>query len=131
MKLSKAEAALAAHRAEFGDVEIKSWQWLQRLLTTHGASLPDVSPGNRISWSMIDAMKRIEPGAERGALVGFRELRKTSPLSKELFDTIALDTARRGLVSLHRHDFATSLPAAELAELVTDGETYYIGCAMR
>lgn len=131
MKLSQAIAALDAHKNEFGDVDIKSWQWLQRLLTTHGAELPDVSPGNLIRYDLLQAMRRIEPGADRGALVGFRELRRSTPLSKDLFDVLALDAARKGLVSLHRHDYPTSLSATELAELVTDGTNYYVGCAIR
>lgn len=131
MKLSQAEKILAAHRAEFGDLDLKSWQWLQRLLTTNGANLPDISPGNQVKWDLIQAMKRIEPGAERGALVGFRELRRTAPLSKEVFDLVALDAARKGLISMHRHDYPTSLSPTEQAELVTDGEAYYVGCAIR
>jgi hypothetical protein len=84
------------------------------------------------SVDLVAIMRRIEPGADRGALVGSRDLRRVAKLDKPLFDRAVLELARQGRVSLHRHDYATSLTAAERDELVTDGAgTYYVGVALR
>jgi len=132
VKLSKAIEVLAAHKAEFGDVEIKSWQWLERLLTKNGASLPDVTPGNnRVSFDLVKEMNRIESAADRGALVSFTQLRKHWPMTKELFDLMILDAAKKGVISLHRHDFTASLTEEQLAPLVRSDDAYYVGCALR
>jgi hypothetical protein len=81
---------------------------------------------------LIDLMRQIEPGAERGALVAARELRRAAKLGKSQFDTAALYLAREGKLSLHRHDHVNSLTPEERDELVTDGNgTYYIGMVIR
>lgn len=81
---------------------------------------------------LIAVMRRIEPRAERGALVGFRDLRRTAQLEKGTFDRAVLELARQGRVSLHRHDYAGSLSPAERDELVVDGAgNHYIGAALR
>lgn len=84
------------------------------------------------SVDLVEAMNRIEPGAERGALVGARELRHAVQLSKAEFDRAVLELARHGRLSLHRHDYAASLSPTERDDLVTDGDgTYYVGMALR
>lgn len=86
----------------------------------------------RSSVDLIAMMKQIEPGAERGALVGARELRRVAGVSKAEFDRTALELSRQGRISLHRHDFVASLTEAERDELVTDGAgAYFIGMALR
>jgi hypothetical protein len=81
---------------------------------------------------LISLMKRLEPGAERGALVGARDLRRAARLDKAHFDSAVLELSRRGRVSLHRHDYPASLTPEERDELVTDGAgTYYVGLALR
>lgn len=81
---------------------------------------------------LIGLMRRIEPGADRGALVGSRDLRRAARLGKPEFDRAVLELARQGRLSLHRHDYATSLSPTERDELVTDGDgTYYVGMAVR
>jgi hypothetical protein len=88
--------------------------------------------GQRVAVDLIGLMRRIEPGAERGALVGARDLRRAAQLEKEDFDRAVLELARQGGLSLHRHDYATILTPAERDELVTDGAgTYYVGVALR
>jgi hypothetical protein len=88
-------------------------------------------PGSA-SVDLIALMRRIEPRAERGALVGFRDLRRTAQLEKEAFDRAVLELARQGRVSLHRHDYVGSLSPAERDELVVDGAgNHYIGVALR
>jgi hypothetical protein len=53
-------------------------------------------------------------------------------LEKQLFDRAVLELARQGRLSLHRHDFPSSLSPAERDELVTDGAgAYYVGMALR
>jgi hypothetical protein len=84
------------------------------------------------SVDLIALMRRIEPGADRGALVVSRDLRRVAKLEKQLFDRAVLELARQGRLSLHRHDFPSSLSPAERDELVTDGAgAYYVGMALR
>jgi quercetin dioxygenase-like cupin family protein len=68
---------------------------------------------------MLDAIRDLDPGAWRGALVSVQELRREFPrVSKQEFDASVLDLARQGVLSLHRHDYPASLSVAELAGLV-------------
>ena len=84
------------------------------------------------SVDLIGMMRRLEPGADRGALVGSRDLRRAAQLDKFPFDQAVLELARQGRLSLHRHDYAASLSPAERDDLVTDGAgTYYVGMALR
>ncbi len=78
--------------------------------------------------NLPELMRKLEPGADSGALVTFNELRKQSSLDKKSFDTIAMELARRGVLSLHAHDYVGSLTEAERADLV-NGK--YIGAAIR
>lgn len=81
---------------------------------------------------LIAIMCRIEPAAERGALVGAGDLRRHSGLPKKAFDEAVLELSRTGLVSLHYHDYPSSLSPDERDELVTDGlGNYYVGMALR
>jgi hypothetical protein len=81
---------------------------------------------------LIGLIRRIEPGADRGTLVGSRDLRRAARLDKVDFDRAVLELSRNGQLSLHRHDYATSLSPSERDELVTDGAgTYYVGMALR
>lgn len=92
----------------------------------------DAAPPQDGSVDLIALMRRIEPGADRGALVVSRDLRRVAKLEKQSFDRKVLDLARAGSLSLHRHDFAASLSQAERDDLVTDGAgTYYVGMAIR
>ena len=81
---------------------------------------------------ILATMKRIEPGAERGSLVGFRELRPACSMSEIAFHDSVLSLARSGRLSLHRHDYPQSLSDdVKAKELFLDGATYYVGCAIR
>jgi hypothetical protein len=81
---------------------------------------------------LIGLMRCLEPGADRGALVGARELRRAAQLDKQSFDDAVVELARQGRLSLHRHDYAASLSQTERDELVADGAgTYYVGMALR
>lgn len=72
---------------------------------------------------LLQAMLQIEPAALRGTFVGFRELRKQFPsLGKKQFDSIALKASQSGLISLHGHDFPTSLSKVERDEMVFGGK---------
>jgi hypothetical protein len=100
---------------------------------TTGGSLSASVPAPRgDSLDLIALIKRLEPGAERGALVGARDLRRAAGLGKSAFDSAVLELSRQGRVSLHRHDYPASLTPQERDELVTDGAgTYYVGLALR
>ncbi len=89
-----------------------------------------VSPSSAVD--LIGLIRRIEPGADRGALVGSRDLRRAARIDKFEFDRAVLNLARQERLSLHRHDYPASLSPAERDELVTDGKgTYYVGMALR
>ena len=95
---------------------------------TSGVS-PALAP---VQLDLLMLMRQIEPGAERGALVASRELRRAANSDKADFDRAVLDLARQGRLMLHRHDHASGLSSSERDELVTDGAgTYYVGMALR
>ncbi|MCY2966110.1 MAG: hypothetical protein NT069_21180, partial [Planctomycetota bacterium] len=94
------------------------------------AETPVTTPA--ATFDLIALMKRIEPGAERGALVGAGELRRVAGVSKEEFDETALALSRAGRLSLHRHNFVGNLSTEERDLLVTDGAgNYFVGMALR
>ncbi len=94
------------------------------------ADSPATPPADALG--LLSLMREIEPGAERGALVPARDLRRAARLDKPHFDRAVLDLARQGRLMLHRHDYASGLSAAERDELVTDGAgTFYVGMALR
>lgn len=67
-----------------------------------------------------------------GALLSVREVRARAALPKVVFDVLAVNFASKHLITLHHHDFPTSLSAAERAQLIEDGKgTFYIGIALR
>lgn len=81
---------------------------------------------------LIELMRFIEPGADRGALVTLPELRRAAGLNRNDFDESVLELARLGRVTLHRHDFPSNLAPAERDALVTDGHgNFYIGICLR
>jgi len=81
---------------------------------------------------LIQAIRQLEPGADRGALVGACDLRRAVQMEKTQFDRTVLELAQQGRLSLHRHDYPAGLSAAERDELVTDGNgSYYVGVALR
>lgn len=81
---------------------------------------------------LIELMRFIEPGADRGALVTLPELRRAAGISQHDFDKLVLELARLGRVTLHRHDFPSNLAPAERDALVTDGHgNFYIGICLR
>jgi hypothetical protein len=96
------------------------------------ARQPPPDSARPVSVDLVALMRRIEPGADRGALVGARDLRRAAKLEKPSFDREVLELARQGRLSLHRHDFPASLSQVERDELVTDGTgTFYVGMALR
>lgn len=95
------------------------------------------------SSHVLEAMQKVEPGAHRGALVSTRDLRKQfSDLSKEDFDAKIVRMAQKGKLTLHHHDFASSLSPDQRDELVSypvpdghwwghKGRAYVVGVATR
>ncbi len=91
---------------------------------------------------IFQAMRRIEPCADRGALVPVRDLRKAMPAGKWL-DTALLEMSRLGLISLHAIDDAAWKTAEQLAEMIYLPDAaagscgdhpkgkYFIGAAIR
>ena len=70
------------------------------------------------SSHVLKTARDISSGWDNGALVSARELRKHSKLSKADFDQAVYELAKSRQVMAHKHDFATSLPPDELAELI-------------
>jgi len=106
-------------------------------------STPDEA-GKASATEIMDTIHKIEPAAWRGALIGSRELREAvgEKLSKAEFDSKILEMARNGELSLHHHDYASSLSDAERDELISypvdqgdwmsyDGRKYVVGVAVR
>lgn len=114
-------------------------QAVLQLVAESGLSIPSgdssrgesaVSPAVPLDLMLL--MRQVEPGADRGALVSSRDLRRVANLDKAEFDRAVLALAQQGRLMLHRHDHASQLSAAERDELVTDGAGhYYVGMALR
>lgn len=91
-----------------------------------------VNPSQSGDPDLVELMRQLEPGADRGALVGARDLRRAAQIEKHRFDGAVLQLARQGRLSLHRHDYAMSLSPVERDELVADDRgNYYAGVALR
>ena len=81
---------------------------------------------------LVALMKQIKPGAEVGAMVTARELRRAAQMDKASFDRSIVDLARHGHVMLHRHDHASHLSTEERDELIADGQgNHFVGVALR
>jgi len=81
---------------------------------------------------IVQIMRWLDSGADRGALITFRKLRKPAGLSKQQFDELLLRLSRQRKLVLHRHDFPHSLDAAERDQLVHDGDdSYFVGATLR
>lgn len=98
------------------------------------------SPMGSPEAGVLQTMRQIEPGADRGALVSIRDLRRAMPhMSKRDFDDKIIRMAQGGALAPHRHDFASSLTPDEREQLVFnpddktmgDKGSYYVGVAMR
>lgn len=136
VQLGKVVACLQAAQVPAEEIRRTVVQVLAEAGISFGAGTVGAAAGPSAaspeSVDLVEAMNRIEPGAERGALVGARELRHAVQLSKAEFDRAVLELARHGRLSLHRHDYAASLSPTERDDLVTDGDgTYYVGMALR
>lgn len=108
-------------------------QAFTRLLEDVGLTVPpQLTPKTAAVPDLLGLMRHIEPAADRGALVTFRELRRAAQLEKHAFDAAVLDLARQGRLMLHRHDHPAGLSPQDRDQLVTDGAgNYYVGAAMR
>jgi hypothetical protein len=77
----------------------------------------------------LDAVSTDNPP---GALLSVRDVRARARLPKAVFDALALSFASKNLITLHHHDFPSSLSAIERAQLIEDGRgTFYVGIALR
>jgi hypothetical protein len=82
--------------------------------------------------SFIRALRELSAQNVQDGLLPIRDLRARLRLEKEHFDRLSLELLREGVVTLHHHDFPTSLSPAERAELVRDERgTHYVGIALR
>lgn len=80
---------------------------------------------------LISLIRQVESGADNGALISSRELRKHAGMGKEEFDNHVLKLAAEGKLMLHRHDYPAGLTDKELAELVKGKEgQHFVGMAL-
>jgi hypothetical protein len=135
-QLSKTVATLIAANVPHEDLRRALVQLLEAAgisfgsaATARGENTPAMQAG---AVDLPALIRRIEPGADRGALVGTRDLRRAAGMDKTPFDRTVLELARQGKLSLHRHDYPSSLSSSERDELVADGNgSYYVGVALR
>jgi len=80
----------------------------------------------------VGALRQLVSENPNRPLQSIYELRARLDIGKELFDTIALELARDGVVGLHHHDHPHSLPEAERAALIRDARgTHYLAIELR
>ncbi|HEU4404767.1 MAG TPA: hypothetical protein VFS43_05695 [Polyangiaceae bacterium] len=97
-----------------------------------GGDRPVEAPQGDRDTRLLRALDEVAAREPVGSLLLVERVRARAGLDKEEFDRAALDLAKAERVVLHYHDYPTSLPPEELAQLVDDGAgTYYIGIARR
>jgi hypothetical protein len=133
VQLTKIVAPLIAAGVSQNELRQSLVQLVERAGVRFGASTGNAVPARQdTAADLVSLIRSIEPGADNGALVAARELRRAAKLDKQQFDRAVLDLARQGRLMLHRHDFANGLSPDERDELVTDeAGTYYVGMALR
>jgi hypothetical protein len=80
---------------------------------------------------LIQAMRAIEPQADRGALVSIPKLRAAlgNPVD---FDRAVLRAADNGVLALHRHDYGWRDPQrGAMIQDPHDHRTYFVGVGIR
>lgn len=93
-----------------------------------GPSVPAGAP----TVDLVSLMRQLNPGADTGTMIHAAELRQRAGLPKEEFDRQAVALARTGRITLHGHDFRTSLGPEEQTQLIHDGAgRYYTGLSLR
>lgn len=80
---------------------------------------------------LLSLMERVEPGAKRGALVTFRDLRKAAKWLPAAFDARVSNAAARGVICLHEHDHPSGLSEHQRRDLVGVDGRWFIGAAIR
>lgn len=86
-----------------------------------------------VTCAVLDAMRKVDPGADRGALVAFRDLWpvcESAGLSRENAERQVLTLARSGQLCLHKADRCDQAQADLPAGLVI-GDSWYVGCHVR
>lgn len=89
-------------------------------------------PHNPTERDLIRLMQRIDFRAARGALIPIRDIRRSAGLPKIALDWLIVSASRKGLISLHRHDWPSSLTQAQRDEMIPSADgLYFIGAAIR
>jgi hypothetical protein len=106
---------------------------LEAIATELGTALPTMAEsGSSAREQFLVRLATLTVAAKSDGLISIRELRASLPFDKRQFDQLALDLSRDELVTLHHHDFPTSLSAADRDELVVNSHgTYFVGIALR
>ena len=82
--------------------------------------------------SFIRALRDLSGQNVTGGLLPVRDLRAQLRLEKPRFDQLALELFRDEVITLHHHDFPSSLSPSERQEMVEDERgTHYNGIALR
>lgn len=99
--------------------------------TSNVSKSSQTAPGDRRA-QFLSALERLASDNPRQALHSVRDLRSRLDLGKREFDTLALELAREGVVSLHHHDHPAGLPDIERLQLIQDDRgTHFNGIAPR
>lgn len=96
----------------------------QRAVPTEEKQIEDVSwyeeqfSAEEDPNDILDLMRQIEPGADKGTLVSMADLRQKAGLSKAEFERTVLSLARAEVLSLQRHDYVAPLSDEEVGQMI-------------
>ena len=94
------------------------------------ASLPLTDDGARAR--LLSELRELGARSKSSGLLSVAELRARVALEKSEFDRVVIELAKEGIVTLHQHDFPSSLSDSERASLVVDSRgNHFIGVALR
>lgn len=81
---------------------------------------------------LLSKLRDLSTSSKSTGLLSIAELRARAALEKSEFDRVALELAKEGIVTLHQHDFPSSLSDSERASLVVDPQgNHFVGIALR
>jgi hypothetical protein len=135
LELSRADLVAAMDQVQIERSETQHLNATFHFIRSEVSSKPVASKGtNTIEQAATfrKALGAVTAANPPGALLSVREVRARAGLPKAVFDALALNFASKNLVTLHHHDFPTSLSVTERAQLIEDDKgTFYIGIALR
>lgn len=80
---------------------------------------------------VMNMMRAIEPQADIGALVSFKDLRPEIDVPKAFFDDMLNQMRIDGHIHLHKHSHPAQATAEELSRYVKIGDDYFVGASLK